>query len=195
MSTAESQPRSEAFPGEVDTGSPSGNASHPESTPLRLILMGVAGSGKSTVGAVLSEALSIPYRDGDDLHPPANIAKMSRGEPLDDADRWPWLQAVARALAVMPDGGIIGCSALKRRYRDLIRDTAGVPVTFVHLSGSRAVIAERMAHRPGHFMPPSLLDSQFAALEPPGPDEGAITVDIAEPVADVVRDIVRAVRG
>jgi gluconokinase len=95
----------------------------------------------------------------------------------------------------MPDGGIIGCSALKRRYRDLIRDTAGVPVTFVHLSGSRAVIAERMAHRPGHFMPPSLLDSQFAALEPPGPDEGAITVDIAEPVADVVRNIVRAVRG
>lgn len=168
--------------------------SQPRSNALRLVLMGVAGSGKSTVGAALSEALGLPYRDGDDLHPAANIAKMSRGEPLDDADRWPWLQAVACALADMPKGGIIGCSALKRRYRDLIRDTAGAPVTFVHLAGSRAVIAERMAHRPGHFMPTSLLDSQFAALEPPGPDEGAITVDIAEPVAAVVADIVAALK-
>lgn len=157
--------------------------------------MGVSGSGKSTVGAALSEALGIPYRDGDDLHPAENIAKMSRGEPLDDADRWPWLQAVARALADMPEGGIIGCSALKRRYRDLIRDTAAVPVTFVHLAGSRDVIAERMAHRPGHFMPTSLLDSQFAALEPPGADEGAVTVDIDASVGDVVAEIVKAVRG
>lgn len=170
-------------------------ASQHPSNALRLVLMGVAGSGKSTIGAALSDALGLPYRDGDDLHPAANIAKMSRGEPLDDADRWPWLQAVARALADMPEGGIIGCSALKRRYRDLIRDTAGVPVTFVHLQGSRALIAERMAHRPGHFMPTSLIDSQFAALEPPEADEGAITVDIAEQVEDVVRDIVRAVRG
>jgi gluconokinase len=156
---------------------------------LRIVLMGVAGSGKSTIGAMLSDRLGIAYRDGDDLHPAANIAKMSRGEPLDDGDRWPWLQAVARDLAAMP-GGIIGCSALKRRYRDLIRATAGVDVHFVYLHGSRAVIEERMRARSGHFMPTSLVESQFAALEPPEPDERAITVDIAGEPDDIVGAII-----
>ena len=149
---------------------------------MRVVLMGVAGCGKSTVGAALSVRLGVPYRDGDDLHSAANIAKMRRGEPLTDADRAPWLRAVGAALH---DGAplIIGCSALKRQYRDLIRAEAGGPVTFVHLAGSRAVIAARMAARTGHFMPPALLDSQFAALEPPGADENAVTVSIDQPVA------------
>ncbi|WP_181703996.1 gluconokinase [Chthonobacter albigriseus] len=169
-------------------------ASRPRSEPGRLVLMGVAGSGKSTVGAALSAALRVPYADGDDLHPAENIAKMSRGEPLTDDDRWPWLTLVAEALA---DGAplIIGCSALKRRYRDHIRARAGGPVVFVHLAGSRALIEGRMAVRPGHFMPTSLLDSQFAALEPPAPDEAAFTVDIAAPLPVVVAQIVAELEG
>lgn len=153
--------------------------------------MGVAGSGKSVVGVALSAATQIPYRDGDDLHPPENVAKMSRGEPLTDNDRWPWLAKVGRTLAENAPL-IIGCSALKRRYRDLITAEAKAPVTFIHLAGSRALIASRMAARTGHFMPPSLLDSQFAALEPPGPDENAVTVDIGQQVEGIVRDIMAA---
>lgn len=158
----------------------------------RLVLMGVAGCGKSSVGAALSAAMGLPYRDGDDLHPAANVEKMSRGEPLTDADRWPWLEQVAAALT---GPGIIGCSALKRAYRDVIRQGAGGPVTFVHLSGSRAVIERRMQARTGHFMPPSLLDSQFAALEPPGPEESAVTVDIDQPLNAVVAEIIEKLRG
>lgn len=146
----------------------------------RIVLMGVAGSGKSAVGAVLAERLHATYLDGDDLHPPANIAKMSRGEPLTDEDRWPWLMLVGQRLA-NPDGIlIVGCSALKRRYRDLIRKEAGAPVIFVHLSGTKELIAKRMGARSGHFMPASLVDSQFAALEPPAADEAAITVNTGD---------------
>lgn len=156
---------------------------------LRVVLMGVAGCGKSSVGAALAPLLGADYLDGDDLHPAANIAKMKAGIPLTDEDRAPWLAAVGALLA--PAGRrIVGCSALKRAYRDLIRDHAGAPVTFVHLAGSRALIAGRMAARTGHFMPTALLDSQFAALEPPGEDEAAVTVDIALPLADLVADIV-----
>ena len=155
--------------------------------------MGVAGSGKTAVGEALAAAIGIPYRDGDDLHPAANVAKMSRGEPLTDDDRWPWLAKVGQTLAPAPL--IIGCSALKRRYRDLIRAEAQHPVTFIHLSGSRELIASRMAARKGHFMPTTLLDSQFAALEPPGPDEGAITVDIDRTLAALVQDILAALSG
>ena len=152
--------------------------------------MGVSGCGKSSVGAALSEALGIPYRDGDDLHPPANVAKMRAGEALTDADRWPWLDRVAQELASLAPV-IIGCSALRRAYRDRIRAGAGGPVLFVHLAGSRALIAARMAARSGHFMPASLLESQFATLEPPGPDEAAITVDIDQPMDRLVADILR----
>ena len=157
--------------------------------PSRIILMGVAGCGKSAVGATLAARLGAVYLDGDDLHPPENITKMSRGEPLSDDDRRPWLALVGRKL-VNPDGILIlGCSALKRRYRDHIRIEAGAPVTFVHLAGTRDLIAARMAARAGHFMPTSLIESQFAALEPPENDENAITVDIDKPLGAIVAAI------
>jgi gluconokinase len=154
----------------------------------RIVIMGVAGCGKTSVGVALSAAMGVPYRDGDDLHPPANVAKMQAGTPLTDADRWPWLDLVAQALAADAPL-IIGCSALKRAYRDRIRAGAGGAVLFVHLAGSRAVIEGRMAARQGHFMPLSLLDSQFAALEPPAPDEGHLTVNIDQPLAAIVAAI------
>jgi gluconokinase len=156
----------------------------------RIVLMGVAGCGKSSVGAALAARLDANYLDGDDLHSPENIDKMRRGEPLTDDDRWPWLTRVGQTLALKTGIRIVGCSSLKRRYRDLIRAEAAGPVIFVHLSGSRTLIAERMAARPGHFMPTSLLDSQFAALEPPEPEENAITVDIDQPLESLVGDIV-----
>jgi gluconokinase len=155
---------------------------------LRLILMGVAGCGKTSVGQALSARLGVPYRDGDDLHPAGNVEKMQAGVALNDADRWPWLDRVAQALAEEAPL-IIGCSALKRSYRDRIRQGAGGAVQIVHLSGSRAQIAARMAARSGHYMPLSLLDSQFAALEVPGADEGAMTVDIGQPLEAVVEGI------
>jgi gluconokinase len=133
------------------------------------------------------------YSDGDDLHPPANIAKMRRGEPLTDDDRWPWLGLVGQALRV--DGEIVGCSALKRAYRDKIRSEAGAEVRFVHLAGSRDVIATRMTARAGHFMPPALLASQFATLEPPTPDEAAVTVDIDQTLDAIVAQIVAGLAG
>lgn len=178
MSTAASPLRSEAT----------------KTADLRILLMGVAGCGKSTVGAALGARLGLPYRDGDDLHPVENIAKMSRGEPLGDEDRWPWLGRVAETLAAMP-GGIIGCSALKRRYRDRIRAVAGVPVTVVHLAGSRDLIEARMSARTGHFMPASLIESQFAALEPPGPDEGALAVNVGASLDAVVTNIIEALEA
>jgi gluconokinase len=151
---------------------------------LRIVIMGVAGCGKSSVGEALSVRLGIPYRDGDDLHTPAAVEKMRAGIPLTDDDRWPWLDRVAETLAAEAPV-IVGCSALKRAYRDRIRAGARGPVNFVHLSGSRDLIAARMAARTGHYMPTSLLDSQFAALEPPGPDE-AITVDIDKPLSVII---------
>ncbi len=154
---------------------------------IRVVLMGVAGCGKSSVGAALSDAMGIPYRDGDDLHPAENIAKMSRGEALNDTDRWPWLALVGQALQAGPM--IIGCSALRRIYRERITQTVGRPVCFVHLSGNRAVIEARMRARQGHFMPPALLDSQFATLEPPDTDENAVGVDIDQPLASIVAAI------
>jgi gluconokinase len=152
---------------------------------LRVVVMGVSGCGKSSVGEGLATALGIPYRDGDDLHPAANVEKMRAGVPLTDEDRWPWLDRVAQVLASEAPV-IVGCSALRRAYRDRLRAGAGGPVQFVHLAGSRDLIAARMAARKGHYMPPSLLDSQFAALEPPGPDE-ALTIDIDRPVPQIIR--------
>jgi gluconokinase len=155
----------------------------------KIIVMGVAGSGKSSVGAALGSAIGAPYIDGDDLHSAENIARMSAGIALTDDDRWPWLTKIGETLAGHPGTILVGCSALRRTYRDLIRNTAGAPVTFIHCAGSRALIAERMAKRPGHFMPTSLLDSQFAALEAPGTDEIAITLDISTPLLDLVARI------
>lgn len=160
---------------------------------LKLVVMGVAGCGKTTVGTALAARLGAAFFDGDDLHPATNIAKMSRGEPLTDEDRWPWLTQVAEAL--QGDGPrIVGCSALKRVYRDHIRQGAGGPVVFVHLAGARAVIEARMRARTGHFMPPALLDSQFATLEPPGADEAAVTVDIDQPFDAVIDAAVAGVQ-
>ena len=158
--------------------------------PTRMVLMGVAGCGKSSVGAALAARIGGSYCDGDDLHPPRNIEKMSRGEPLSDADRWPWLDLVGAALAAPEGVLIIGCSALRRVYRERITAAAGAPVTFLHLAGSRAVIEARMSARQGHFMPVALLDSQFATLEVPGPEERALSVDIDQPMADVVAALV-----
>lgn len=157
--------------------------------------MGVAGCGKSSVGDALGAAMGIDYLDGDDLQPASNIAKMSSGVPLEDEDRWPWLAKVAKALRGRAPI-VVGCSALKRRYRDYITDEAGdisaevgAQVLFVHLSGSREVIEARMRARTGHFMPTTLIESQFAALEPPYPEERAITVDIDQPIGSIVADI------
>ena len=157
---------------------------------LRLVLMGVSGCGKSSVGAALSRATGLSYVDGDDLHPPENVAKMRAGVPLEDEDRWPWLDRVAEVLTAQAPV-IVGCSALRRRYRDRIRAGAGGPVHFVHLAGSQAMIAARLSQRKGHYMPVSLLASQFAALEPPGPDEAALTVTIERPMPEITALILR----
>ncbi len=154
--------------------------------PVNYVVMGVSGCGKTTVGAAFAATIGGQFVDGDDLHPPENVAKMASGQPLTDADRWPWLDLVAGALT---GNVVIGCSALKRAYRDRIRggaeDGAG-PVRFLHLAGSQHVIAARMAARPGHFMPLGLLDSQFATLEPLGVDEDGVTVDIDQPIGFIV---------
>jgi gluconokinase len=151
---------------------------------LRVVIMGVSGCGKSSVGEGLAARLGIPYHDGDDLHPPANVEKMRTGVPLSDGDRWPWLDRVAEVLA-KDAPVIVGCSALRRVYRDRLRAGAGGPVRFIHLTGSRDLIAGRMAARTGHYMPPSLLDSQFAALEAPGPNE-ALAIDIDQPLGAII---------
>lgn len=151
----------------------------------RVVVMGVSGCGKSTVGELLAQRLGVPFVDGDRLHPAANVAKMSAGTPLTDEDRWPWLEAVGAAIAAEPDGAVMACSALRRVYRDVIRRAAPGTV-FVHLHGSRELLAARMAARPGHFMPPSLLDSQLATLEPLGPDEDGVVLDVAPPAPQVV---------
>ena len=161
-----------------------------------LVVMGVAGCGKTTIARMLAERLGWRFQEGDALHPPANVAKMSAGTPLTDDDRWPWLHTIAGVM----DGwraegasGIVTCSALKRAYRDIL--VGGHPdVRIVHLAGEKALIAARMAARKGHFMPTALLDSQFATLEPPGAEENPIVVDIgaeAETIVQVLEEKVR----
>ncbi len=160
-----------------------------------LVVMGVSGSGKSTVAKPLAARLGWPFQEGDDLHPAANIAKMKAGVPLDDADRAPWLDAIAAWIADRlraGTGGVVTCSALRRDYRDRLRG-AGAGVILVYLKGSKAVIGKRVAARRGHFMPGALLDSQFATLEEPTSDEHAIVVDIDQPVESQVDEIVTAV--
>ena len=139
---------------------------------LRIVVMGVSGCGKSTVGRLLADNLGLDYLEGDDLHPPENVARMAAGVALTDADRQDWLQALAQRLADARANGrglVLSCSSLKRSYRDILR--MGSPdVHFVHLHGARDLLAARMTARPGHYMPPSLLDSQLATLELPGAD-------------------------
>jgi gluconokinase len=166
MSMAASPPSSERFTGAA-------------------VVMGVASCGKTVVGEALARALGLPFVEGDRLHPPSNIAKMSAGTPLTDDDRWPWLGEIG--LALRGESGIIAsCSALKRSYREAIARAAGRPVTFIHLAGSRELLEQRIAERKGHFMPPSLLESQLRTLEPPAQDERALRLDINAPVAELV---------
>jgi gluconokinase len=155
----------------------------------RLVVMGVSGSGKSTVGAALAQRLGVPFVDADDLHPPANIAKMTAGEPLDDEDRRPWLETIGKWLATHPEGGVVSCSALKRAYRDQLRNHVA-DLELLHLEGSYEVIARRQASRPGHFMPASLLASQFATLEALEADEHGVVIDVDQSVDEIVQQYV-----
>jgi gluconokinase len=151
--------------------------------PSRIVVMGVSGSGKSTVGSALAQRLRVPFIDADTLHPPANIAKMAAGEALDDDDRYPWLEEVGQWLADHRGGGVVACSALKRTYRDRLR--AHCPrVEFLHLRGSPELIGSRLAARSGHFMPAALLRSQFDALEPLGADERGVVIDLTDDAQD-----------
>ncbi|MBV1868796.1 MAG: gluconokinase [Marinosulfonomonas sp.] len=156
----------------------------------RFVVMGVSGCGKTTVGAAVAQRLDALFVDGDDLHSQNNIEKMARGQPLTDADRHPWLVDVGRQLAKETGPIVIGCSALKRSYRDTICKTAGGKVWFLYLDGSRDVLLARMTTRSQHFMPASLLESQLVALEPPQPDELSVCVDIDQPVDRLVDQLV-----
>jgi len=158
------------------------------------LVMGVSGTGKTTVGEAVARRLHWDFLEGDVLHPPANLAKMSSGQPLDDADRAPWLAAIAAHIDEWRRAGrsgIVSCSALKRKYREIIMGDRP-EVLLVYLEGSREVIAQRLARRRGHFMPASLLDSQLATIEPPASDEYPITVDIDAPITTIVDQIVAA---
>jgi len=164
----------------------------PLTKPTVLVFMGVTGSGKSAVAALLALRLGWPFEEGDALHPPANIEKMALGNPLTDADRWPWLERVAGWIEDRLDAGengLVTCSALKRSYRDLI-NRRGTGVAFVYLKGSRETIAARLAARHGHFMPPNLLDSQLADLEEPAPDEPSIRIEIGPSAAEIAETII-----
>jgi len=158
------------------------------------IVMGVSGAGKSVIGAALARALGVDFVEGDEYHPPENVARMAAGIPLSDDDRLPWLLALAERIRAAKQAGIglvVACSALKRSYRDILRDESGASeLQFVFLRGSRALIATRLAGRHGHFMPSQLLNSQFAALEEPSPDEHAWVCDITDTPEQIVAALV-----
>ncbi|PQP47940.1 gluconokinase [Mycolicibacterium austroafricanum] len=156
---------------------------------IPIVVMGVSGSGKSTVGAALAQRLRVPFADADDFHPPANIAKMSAGHPLDDENRYPWLESIGGWLARHPHGGVMSCSALKRSYRDQLRRHCP-DIEFLHLEGSIETIGRRQASRPGHFMPAALLESQFETLEPLEPGERGVTVDVDQSIDGIVENYI-----
>jgi gluconokinase len=166
---------------------------HSVAKPLIVVVMGVSGSGKSTVAAMLAAALGCQFEEGDDLHPPENVEKMRSGTPLTDADRMPWLRKIAEEIdgwRARGECGVLTCSALKRSYRDLIIGDRH-DVVLVYLKGSRDLVHRRMAARHEHFMPVALLDSQFATLEEPTPDKHPIIVDVGGKPAEIAHEIVR----
>ncbi|WP_422770344.1 gluconokinase [Plantactinospora sp. WMMC1484] len=173
--------------GEAGAGS-SGGAPVPGAATRHVVVMGVSGSGKTTVAVGISAATGLVFAEADEFHPESNVALMRDGVPLEDVHRWPWLRELANWMAGRAAEGVstvLACSALKRSYRDLLRQ--GPPsVEFVFLHGSAEVIRERMSRRTGHYMPASLLDSQLATLEPPGPDEHVLTLDVAATPEDLV---------
>jgi gluconokinase len=170
---------------------------NPPRSPAVLVVMGVSGSGKTTIGELLARGFHAEFADADRFHPPANVEKMRKGVPLTDEDRWPWLAAIADFIDATRAAGrraVIACSALKRRYRDILVD--GRPdVRLVYLKGDQALIAGRIAERHGHFMPASLLPSQFAALEEPSPEENPIIASIAPPPEEIVAQVLATVQG
>lgn len=162
---------------------------------MHIVVMGVASTGKTTVAVQLAEDLGCEFIEGDDLHPRQNIEKMTQGIPLTDEDRWPWLQAIAELVAVKDFEGtstVVTCSALRRSYRTVLSEA--VPMFFVHLDAPYEVLEARMQHRTKHFMPTTLLRSQFATLEPLGDDEQGAVVDVSPPLDEVVEEAVNAVR-
>ncbi len=162
---------------------------------LRLVIMGVSGCGKSTVGEGLAKALHLPFLEGDSLHPPRNVALMAAGTPLTDEDRAGWLDTIAARLAALPDdaGLVVSCSALKRAYRDRLR-RAAPDVRFVHLHGTSVLLAQRLQQRQHLYMPPTLLDSQLATLEMPTADEHVIALNIADPVPELLQQALQALQ-
>ena len=170
------------------------NAAHNQ--PIIVVVMGVSGSGKTTIARLLADRLHCTFQEGDALHPPDNVAKMKSGIPLTDADRLPWLRRIAQEIDEWQAGdqpGVLACSALKRAYRDIIIGNRP-GMRLVYLKGSLELIRRRIEARHGHFMPASLLDSQFATLEEPGPDENPIAVDIGAPPKQIIDEIVRRLR-
>ena len=162
------------------------------SAPPIVVVMGVAGSGKTTVGAALAGLIGVDFVDGDDLHPPSNVEKMHAGHPLADEDRWPWLDRVGGALAEAADAGrglVMACSALKRAYRDRIRAAAGPELLFVFLDVSQGEARKRMAVRLNHFMPSALLDSQFDTLEPPTGEADVLSVTLFSNPSGTAREV------
>jgi carbohydrate kinase (thermoresistant glucokinase family) len=161
-----------------------------------VVVMGVSGAGKSTVGKLVAEGIDCPFRDADSFHPPANIAKMSRGAALTDADRWPWLRAIADWIAqhrAAGTTGVVTCSALKRAYRDIVTNHQSPDARLVYLKGDFDLIMARLKSRQGHFMPPALLKSQFDALEEPSAEENAIVVSVARTPAEIAASIMRQI--
>jgi gluconokinase len=154
-----------------------------------LVVMGVSGCGKSSIGQALAAHLGVPYIEGDAMHPPASIAKMSAGTPLNDDDRWPWLTAIGTGLKLHPEGAVAACSALKSAYRDRIEAVSGPQTCFIFLNCSRETLERNHAGRKDHFMPPSLLDSQLATLEPPIGEKRAVTIDGNQPFEAVMKSI------
>lgn len=167
----------------------------PAPCPAVLVVMGVSGSGKTTIASLLARRLEWTFEDADWFHPPENVAKMAAGSPLTDADRWPWLQGIATWIESTRHSGrhgVVACSALKREYRAVLVGAHPDAVRIVYLEGDRALIGTRLAMRQGHFMPPGLLESQFSTLEPPGADERPITISVEPHPNDVVTNIVAA---